>query len=106
MTADFLTRRPVDPDAAALVQVTGEIDLANADEFSAALTDALNDAGRLIVDLSPTTYLDSAAIKVLFEMAHRAALTLIVPSDGIVAPVIALAGLATVTTVRDAQPLI
>ncbi len=104
MTADFLLRRPARPDAAALVEVSGEIDMANADEFSATLTGAVNDARRLTVDLSRTTYLDSAAIKVLFQLARRAALTLIVPSDGVVAPVIGLAGLAAVTTVRGAQP--
>jgi anti-anti-sigma factor len=100
MTASFHTCAATDSNMAASVQVTGEIDLANAEEFSSALGAALRDGSRLTVDLSATTYLDSAAIKVLFEWTHRAALTLIVPGDGIVAPVISLAGLDTVATVR------
>ena len=101
MTAAFHTIRPTDPEVAPSVQVTGEIDLANAEEFSRTLGAALRDGSRLTVDLSATTYLDSAAIKVLFEWTHRAALTLVVPGDGIVAPVISLAGLDTAATVRE-----
>lgn len=101
MTAAFHASHPTDSAVGASVEVTGEIDLANAEEFSRTLAAALRDGSRLTVDLSATTYLDSAAVKVLFEWTHRAALTLIVPGDGIVAPVISLAGLDTVATVRE-----
>ena len=52
------------------VIVTGarEIDLANVDEFSASLTQAIGEApGGFIIDLTETTYIDSAGVQAILS---------------------------------------
>jgi len=54
-----------------LVSVTGEIDLFTAPEFKQSLSGPIDDgAGRVIVDLSATTFIDSSSLGVLIG-AHR-----------------------------------
>ena len=52
--------------------VEGEIDSVNTDELRAALSErlTLEDAG-LVIDLTHVTYLDSAGIELLFDLARR-----------------------------------
>jgi anti-anti-sigma factor len=53
-----------------LVTIAGEIDSSNSDELAERLREALsNRSEALVVDLSPTTYIDSAGINVLFELS-------------------------------------
>lgn len=56
-----------------MVTATGEIDLTNADGFREALLAALN-AGALglVVDMTATTFLDSAGVTALVRAARRA----------------------------------
>jgi anti-sigma B factor antagonist len=67
--------------------VEGEIESANAPEMSAALAGQLtSDRAGLVIDLTRVTYLDSAGIELLFDLArrlrtHRQRLRLVVPSD-------------------------
>jgi anti-sigma B factor antagonist len=67
--------------------VSGEIDGSNASELRLALADRLpSTASALVLDLTDTTYLDSAGIHTLFELgrrlaARRQALRLVVPAD-------------------------
>ena len=67
--------------------VTGEIDGSNASDLRLALADRLpSSASALILDLSATTYLDSAGIHTVFELgrrlaARRQSLRLVVPDD-------------------------
>jgi anti-anti-sigma factor len=67
--------------------VQGEIESANAAEMSAALAGQLtSDRAGLVIDLTRVTYLDSAGIELLFDLArrlrtHRQRLRLVVPSD-------------------------
>jgi anti-sigma B factor antagonist len=67
--------------------VRGEIDGSNASELRLALGDRLpSTASALVLDLTDTTYLDSAGIHTLFELgrrlaARRQALRLVVPAD-------------------------
>jgi anti-anti-sigma factor len=52
-----------------VVVIEGEIDASNSIEISARLRDALsNQSTALVVDLTPTTYIDSAGINVLFTL--------------------------------------
>jgi anti-sigma B factor antagonist len=67
--------------------VVGEIESVNAQEMSTALAAQLT-SGRagLVIDLSRVTYLDSAGIELLFDLArrlrtHRQWLRLVVPVD-------------------------
>jgi len=53
-----------------LVTIAGEIDASNAGEVAERLRAALsNRSEALVVDLSGTTYIDSAGLNVLFELA-------------------------------------
>ena len=71
MAIEFsITDRPVDEDTH-IVAVAGEIDLFTAPEFKQRVSAPI-DAGcaRLVVDLSQTTFVDSASLGVLIG-AHR-----------------------------------
>jgi anti-sigma B factor antagonist len=105
MTADFSARITAEggPRGVPVVTVEGEIDLSTADQFDRALRAAAENGPRVTVDLTAVAYLDSAAISVLFEHAARVNLVLVLPADGIVAPVIALCGLDRVVTVRGLE---
>lgn len=59
-------------DGVVVAAVEGEIDVSNAAEIGRQLFEAApNDAAGLIVDLSPTTYLDSRGVQLLIELAER-----------------------------------
>jgi anti-sigma B factor antagonist len=68
-------------------RVAGEIESVNAPELSTALSVQLtSDTAGLVIDLSRVTYLDSAGIELLFDLArrlrtHRQRLRLVVPVD-------------------------
>jgi len=63
-------------DRTAVVTAAGEIDLTNAEGLRDALLEALN-AGALglVVDLTATTFLDSAGVTALVRASRRAAAT-------------------------------
>ncbi|GIF21787.1 anti-anti-sigma factor [Actinoplanes tereljensis] len=88
-------------DGAVVLAATGEIDMSNADAFAAALTGARKQAAQapIIVDLTAVEYLDSAGLAALFP--HIEQVTLL--ASPLLAPVLTVAGLADLTTVRDAQ---
>ena len=73
--------------AAVVARLNGEVDMTNAGYVGDELRSSVpNDATALVVDLSDTRYIDSAAISLLFELARRLArrrqdLRLVVP-DG------------------------
>jgi anti-anti-sigma factor len=55
-----------------IAKLVGEIDLANARDVHAELTAAIpNSALGVVLDLSPTTYLDSSGIQLVFDLAER-----------------------------------
>jgi anti-sigma B factor antagonist len=81
------------PDGTALLSVSGEIDMSNAD----ALAEAMNGTTEhLVVDLSAVEYLDSAALAVLFAHAHR--IELIAPP--VLTSVLTISGLAELTPIH------
>lgn len=60
----------------AVVIVAGEIDLTNAENLRDALLSALNAGARgLVVDMSATTFIDSAGVSALVRASRRAAAT-------------------------------
>ncbi|MDC5696851.1 STAS domain-containing protein [Intrasporangium calvum] len=89
------------------VQVRGDIDLANVGEVRQAITSALaDDPTRVILDLRGTTYLDSAAIAMLFRLAQRLGhrrqdLALVVPPRSPIRAVLELTSLQTVIRLHD-----
>ena len=59
-------------DGVVIARLEGEIDLSNARELGAALTAAVpNSALGVVIDLAPTTYLDSSGVHLIFELAER-----------------------------------
>lgn len=58
-------------DGATVVRVEGELDLATSPELETALDEA-DLAGRVVVDLSGCTFLDSSALRVLVHGARAA----------------------------------
>jgi anti-sigma B factor antagonist len=77
----------------------GEIDVSNVDEIAGELRDMLdNRSSRLIVDLSPTRYLDSAGINLLFALgadlrARQLELVLVVVPSSPIARMLAITSL-------------
>ena len=59
-------------DDVQVVRLCGEVDLTNAIEVRDAINDiASPDATTITIDLTPTTYLDSSGIAILFHLAER-----------------------------------
>jgi anti-sigma B factor antagonist len=63
----------IDADGRVVVaSIAGEIDLSNVDEIRTLLVGAVtHDVECLVLDLTPTTYLDSTGVRLLFELAER-----------------------------------
>jgi anti-sigma B factor antagonist/stage II sporulation protein AA (anti-sigma F factor antagonist) len=68
-----------------VAHVDGEVESSNAPELRSAIGNRLrHDSAGLVLDLSGTSYLDSAGVELVFELArqmrtHRQSLRLVVP---------------------------
>ena len=82
-----------------VVHATGDIDLANVNEFSEVLNRAAANSDTITVDLSDVTYCDSAAVRALFAIAATTKLALIVPATGPILTLLSISGLDRVATV-------
>jgi anti-sigma B factor antagonist len=84
--------------------IAGEVDASNAPELAGDLRHLVtNRSTRLVIDLSPTRYLDSAGINLLFNLgeelrAHQVALALVVDPSSPVARMLSLTGLDRANT--------
>ena len=82
-----------------VVTIEGEIDASNAPEIADRMRVALsNQAKVLIVDLTPTTYIDSAGINVLFRLGvelkeRQQELHVVVAATSPIARMLAIVGL-------------
>jgi anti-anti-sigma factor len=80
-------------------KVDGELDLSNAEQVREALTAAVDkDDTALVLDLSATTYFDSAGVRLVFQLAddlraRRRALALVLGDNQIVQRVASLSGI-------------
>lgn len=99
MTGNQFRLTDADAEAPPTVTASGEIDLANVDEFGAVLARAAAGSGAVTVDLSEVTYCDSAALRELFSVAATAKLTLVVPAHGPITTLLRISGLDKVATV-------
>ena len=59
---------------AVIVTIVGEIDMATAPEVSSAIEAGYGDAGRVVVDLSEVTFLDSSALNAFVQSQQDLAL--------------------------------
>jgi anti-sigma B factor antagonist len=50
---------------AELVRLSGEIDLANAGAIGKAIVERINEAGKVLIDLTMVSFLDSAGVRLL-----------------------------------------
>ena len=89
------------PEHPPLVVVSGDIDLANVDEFQDAMSTACNGSTALTVDLTGVGYCDSAAVRALFTLAATAQLTMIVKPTGHISTLLSISGLDRVATVVE-----
>ena len=100
MTSETIhTHTRTGPGGERIVAVTGEIDLATVGAFQRALDIAAEDRTRLTVDLAACDFLDSAGIKVLFDIAARLDLHLIVDPGSVIATMIEITGLAEASSI-------
>lgn len=81
------------------VAVSGDVDLANVEEFESAMSKARNGSPSLIVDLTEVSYCDSAAVRALFTLAADSKLTMIVKPTGHITTLLEISGLDRVATV-------
>jgi anti-anti-sigma factor len=93
-------------DGTPIVCIRGEIDLSNAADVRDAIGAAVPDAAVVVVDLSGTTYLDSAGIAMIFRLAERLSysrqeLRLVVPPDAPISAVIRLTKVDRVIPVQE-----
>jgi anti-anti-sigma factor len=89
------------------LEVSGEIDMANAERVRSALLDAVPAGSTAIVlDLANLLYLDSAGVRLLFEVSEQlagegVALAASAPPDSSVRRILAITKLDTLVPVRD-----
>jgi anti-anti-sigma factor len=95
-------------DGAQVARITGEIDLSNVADLGDALAAAVGEqASGLVLDMSGVRHLDSAGVRMLFELrrrlgARRQELALVVPADARIRDVLDLAAVgATVPLFAD-----
>jgi len=94
-------------EAVVVGRVIGDLESANADELRDALVRRLrNDSAGLVLDLSATAYLDSAAIELLFDLArrlrtHRQRLRLVLPPKAPMHGVLTFCGIDTVVEIDE-----
>ncbi|MFI5495963.1 STAS domain-containing protein [Actinoplanes sp. NPDC051859] len=86
-------------DATVVLAATGEIDMSNAEAFSAALAAARQEAAGdpFIVDLTRVEYIDSAGLAALFPHVDQLQLL----TTGLLAPVLTVAGLDDLLTIHE-----
>ena len=90
----------VNADRTSTVRLSGEISLAGLPAVRRAF-DCTAGPGPLIVDLTDVSYLDSAGLDLLFEVARERGLELILGPGCAVFPVIQVSGLDQVATIRS-----
>lgn len=94
-------------DGAVVARITGEIDLSNAATLERAMLDTVpNTATGMVVDLTGVSYLDSAGIRMLGEMAERLRwreqlLAVVAPEGSRVRGVLTMAGAQDVVAFED-----
>jgi anti-anti-sigma factor len=90
------------------IAVAGEIDLVNATAVEQRITEAITNQLRAVtLDLTALEYIDSAGLRVLFQLASRLetlqiAIELVVAPRSSVRRLVDLSGLATAMPVRSA----
>ncbi len=91
----------------ATAALTGEIDMSNASTVGdQTLSMALTDAPGLIVDLSSVSFIDSAGIRMLFDLVRRLhdrrqLMTIALPQSSLLQRLMKITGIGETVPVRD-----
>lgn len=89
----------------AIVRIVGEVDLSNVDAIAKQVEAGMTgDAPRAVLDLTRTTYFDSAGVRMLFTMAATARergweMIVVAPTSGVVRRILDLTDVASVCPV-------
>jgi anti-sigma B factor antagonist len=86
-----------------VVIASGDIDLANVNEFHELMARAAETAEAITVDLSDVSYCDSAAVRALFSVAANTKLSLVVRAAGPITTLLSVSGLDRIATVTMAD---
>jgi anti-sigma B factor antagonist len=93
-------------DGMPVVRVSGDVDVGQATKLRDRLLEELSnqDTG-LVIDLTGTSYLDSAGVNMLFEVAERLAagqlrFAIVVPEESLVERVLKIVDMASVAELR------
>lgn len=97
---DLTVDARLDPGRAALVSVTGELDVSNVEVLRSAVDSVLPGADSIIFDLSGLRFMDSAGIAVLAGAAQKVRLAYLRSPSAIVSRVIELTGLSDLLPVE------
>lgn len=90
-------------DGRSQVSFVGEVDVTTVDQFRATLARAAG-AGPVVADLSELTYLDSAGVDVLFDVARRTQLEVAAGPQCSVRRLLDVVSLGAVATLLDEPP--
>ena len=103
-SADLVVERSGDR---VVIRLLGEVDMGNAAQVGEELAGSVsNDAAGLVLDLSGLTYLDSAGVELLFDLARRLrhrrqALQLVLPPTSPLQRLLALTDVMSVVDVHE-----
>lgn len=103
-----LSVRATDEEGATRLSVAGDLDITAQDPIESAVSTALDGGARtLIIDLSPTTFVDSTGLSYLLAArrradAARADLRILAPRGSEARVVIDLAGIGSILGVAEA----
>ncbi len=103
MPSDLRVENRTLADGRNRVGFSGEVDATNVARFRESLAQA-SSSGRVVADLSNLTYLDSAGVEVLFDVARRCALAVVAGPECVVRHLLDVVALGAVATVLDEAP--
>lgn len=89
-----------------LAETAGELDLTNAADFEQRLEDASADATALVLDLNHVSFIDSAALHVLFRVGGRLGYErfgMVLDPDATIARTLEIVGLGDVVRIRPSS---
>lgn len=90
----------------AVATVAGEFDIGTCEAMSREIHAACGDAPAIVLDLTETDYLDSAALRTLFSIARTfqgrgAPVVAVIPAAGLVRKVTAVSGIDAIMPVAE-----
>jgi anti-anti-sigma factor len=103
--SDILTVRSEVAEGIAVIHIAGEVDMSNTGELWEQMMAGIpDDTKGAILDLTETTYIDSAGLRLVFDLARRLgmrsrAIALVVPEDSQLRRVLELTAIDRVAAV-------